>query len=316
MMIAQRFRRHCASNYERLTIMNATVARWRSPIAGLVILAGLVGCGRVAAIDADPAIDSAADARPVLAIAIDEDQDGITNESDNCPFLANPDQLNADSSSGDTVGDVCDPLTDSTALPHRIALFEPMNQVDRATSVVKAEPAILRGDSELFCDGDIYSNVKVNVPFERSEIWIGAEIVGNRTLAGQVPQLSLSLDDQKTTPSPAYAYFELLGRRLKLQRASQTPGTLDDGGGVELILPTGPFDMRLRMDRVSATQHKFFGRMDFASKSFERCSSGCPNSQPAQAMNVNSVARNGFLFTCFLFQTKYRYVAVVTQDAQ
>ncbi len=40
----------------------------------------------------------------------DDDGDGIENASDNCPFLSNPDQLDAD---WDNIGDICDTCTDS-----------------------------------------------------------------------------------------------------------------------------------------------------------------------------------------------------------
>ncbi|HBG59943.1 MAG TPA: FG-GAP-like repeat-containing protein [Anaerolineaceae bacterium] len=39
----------------------------------------------------------------------DDDNDGVLDEADNCPFVANPDQLNSDA---DTYGDACDPLLD------------------------------------------------------------------------------------------------------------------------------------------------------------------------------------------------------------
>ena len=44
----------------------------------------------------------------------DDDKDGINNDSDNCPNMANPDQKNTD---GDSLGDVCDPDDDNDGVP-------------------------------------------------------------------------------------------------------------------------------------------------------------------------------------------------------
>jgi len=41
-----------------------------------------------------------------LPLALDNDQDGVPNDADNCPDLANADQANED---GDKLGDACDP---------------------------------------------------------------------------------------------------------------------------------------------------------------------------------------------------------------
>ncbi len=47
-----------------------------------------------------------------LPPASDEDSDGVPDETDNCPAVANPGQADND---GDGVGDACEPLTDWSA---------------------------------------------------------------------------------------------------------------------------------------------------------------------------------------------------------
>ncbi len=52
---------------------------------------------------------------------MDSDGDGILNSADNCPSVANPDQNNtdfaADATTGDTLGDACDPDDDNDGFP-------------------------------------------------------------------------------------------------------------------------------------------------------------------------------------------------------
>ena len=51
---------------------------------------------------------------PVVTPADDVDADTTPNDEDNCPYLANPDQVNND---GDAEGDACDPDDDNDSLP-------------------------------------------------------------------------------------------------------------------------------------------------------------------------------------------------------
>lgn len=56
----------------------------------------------------------------------DEDGDSIVDPDDNCPGLANADQMDSD---GDDVGDVCDPVI-STQKPNTRLFFDPFTTLD------------------------------------------------------------------------------------------------------------------------------------------------------------------------------------------
>jgi len=63
----------------------------------------------------DPnAIDNQAGNHPVVTPGDDVDADTTPNGEDNCPYLANPDQANND---GDSEGDACDPDDDNDGIP-------------------------------------------------------------------------------------------------------------------------------------------------------------------------------------------------------
>ncbi|MFM8176869.1 MAG: thrombospondin type 3 repeat-containing protein, partial [Candidatus Limnocylindrus sp.] len=50
-------------------------------------------------------VDPSASPSPSLDPLADEDGDGLTNDIDNCPLIANPDQLDGN---GDGIGDACE----------------------------------------------------------------------------------------------------------------------------------------------------------------------------------------------------------------
>jgi len=75
--------------------------------------------------------------RPDANPAIDEDHDGIDDIRDNCPHIANPDQIDGD---GDHFGDVCD-----------------CDPVDAAVAAEFVAKDALAADSGLFAAGDGFS---------------------------------------------------------------------------------------------------------------------------------------------------------------
>ncbi len=79
---------------------------------------GAVG-GTVSIYNNDTGCDSPAE---IETYCSDSDQDGIPNETDNCPFVANPGQEDLDL---DGIGDACDPVTNvAGAVSHIISVVE------------------------------------------------------------------------------------------------------------------------------------------------------------------------------------------------
>jgi len=73
----------------------------------------------------------------------DDDNDSIADSADNCSLVANADQVNTD---GDELGDACDPDLDGDGVS---------NTLDNCVAAVNADQANLDGDSEGdVCDGD------------------------------------------------------------------------------------------------------------------------------------------------------------------
>jgi hypothetical protein len=135
------------------------------------VLVLLAACGRIdfsaRAVDAiDNAIGDAVDATS----GHDEDGDGVPDAVDNCPHLANPDQLDAD---GDGIGDACDP---EPANPRQhLALFATLQPTD--------QPLTLNGGTwtqdtdSLDFDGNTSGDLRYALAGTNARVSVGADIV-------------------------------------------------------------------------------------------------------------------------------------------
>ena len=74
-------------------------------LPSLVALVATSGCHTVFDLDHVPPAGTPGDGGPDAPV-LDEDDDKLTDDSDNCPGVANADQLESD---GDGIGDACDP---------------------------------------------------------------------------------------------------------------------------------------------------------------------------------------------------------------
>jgi hypothetical protein len=77
-------------------------------------------------------------------VSNDQDQDGVPDAQDNCPQIANANQLNSDS---DTLGNACDPDDDGDTMPDT---YETQNGLDPLNSA----------DAALDADRDGFTNVQ------------------------------------------------------------------------------------------------------------------------------------------------------------
>ena len=162
--------------------------------AAIVILAG---CGRLhfgtlAAGSEDATVCA-------TTVGHDEDGDGVDDACDNCPHVANADQVDSD---GDGVGDACDPYPASPT--ESIVLFDPFTSIDPAWAF--QAPPIFDGDSFTFdTRGNVTWSAKRPIVAGNDLFEIGAEIT-----AGD-PTNQRQLLVELRGPEPAFYYCELEG---------------------------------------------------------------------------------------------------------
>ena len=146
------------------------------------------GCGRFDFAD-QPAVDGPL--RDVSAGANhDEDGDGVPDVVDDCPCLADADQLDGD---GDGVGDACDP--EPALARQHLALFSPLTPDD--TLVMHGSAWQLVGDDAVF-SGGAYATLYWSASFSVARVTIGLDVTAV-DLANPPDQIQFGTDHSGST---------------------------------------------------------------------------------------------------------------------
>jgi hypothetical protein len=132
----------------------------------------------------------------------DEDGDGIPDESDVCPFLADPGQLDSD---GDGVGDACDP--EPTIPRQHLSFFTPMTDTPPCSTSGDGTWT-LTGDEWVLTGATYEAVVCAAVPVHDTDIWIGVDIL---QLTGYPRQFAIDVEDQSST---AFYYGDMFDDNL------------------------------------------------------------------------------------------------------
>lgn len=96
----------------------------------------------------------------------DMDGDGIDNTSDNCPMLANADQIDLD---GDNIGDVCDDMVSVNITTQIVGSYIGTNKFGEGGSFITEENRV----ATVIMDSDSIINVTVNTSFSNNTVFDG-----------------------------------------------------------------------------------------------------------------------------------------------
>jgi len=180
----------------------------------------------------------------------DEDGDGFADVADNCPQIANADQLDDDL---DRVGNACDP--EPGAARQRIAYFNSLGPGDEALSI-GGEGTWTRGAEGWMFDGGGAAGgngqLTKEIAIGNADIWATYSITGRRAVA-QGYQLAIALVDV-TADNPYYygqLYDDASSAELGISRYNGTGFQSLTATPLATNVHTGSAVMHLRAGRTT-----------------------------------------------------------------